>query len=178
MMSKLRSRLRQVRILWRRFRYGAVNVHPTSYLGAGCIIDRSLVMGPYGYIGPGAIIPVGVVMGKYVMIGPGLLITGDDHRFDKVGEAVIFSGRPEQRECIIEDDVWIGARVIILKGTRIGRGAVIAAGAIVVKDVEPYTIVGGVPARIIGRRFNDEEAQQHDAFLAEPARQGEYAARL
>jgi acetyltransferase-like isoleucine patch superfamily enzyme len=123
-------------------------------------------------------IPAGVVMGKYVMIGPGLLITGDDHRFDKVGEAVIFSGRPEQRECIIEDDVWIGARAILLKGTRIRRGAVVAAGAVVVKDVDPYTIVGGVPARVIGQRFDQEEARQHDAFLAEPAREGEYAARL
>jgi acetyltransferase-like isoleucine patch superfamily enzyme len=83
-----------------------------------------------------------------------------------------------QRECIIEDDVWIGARAIILKGTRIGRGSVIAAGAVVVKDVEAYTIVGGVPARVLGQRFNKEEARQHDAFLAEPAREGEYAARL
>lgn len=123
-------------------------------------------------------IPPGVVMGKYVMIGPDLLITGDDHRFDKVGEAIIFSGRPAQRECIIHDDVWIGARVTILKGTCIGRGSVIAAGALVVKDVEPYTIVGGVPARVIGKRFDTEEARQHDVFLAEGAREGEYASRL
>lgn len=177
-MRKLRFRLRKIRIAWRRFRYGTVDVHPTSYLGAGCSLDRSLVMGPYGYIGPGAMIPAGVTMGKYVMIGPGLLIAGDDHRFDKVGEAVIFSGRPVQRDCIIEDDVWIGARAIILKGTRIGRGAVIAAGAVVVKDVDPYTIVGGVPARVIGQRFTAEEARQHDDFLAEPAREGEYAARM
>ena len=177
-MGKFRLRLRQLRIAWRRFRYGTAYVHSTSYLGPECSLHRSLVMGPYGYIGPGAMLPEGVVMGKYVMIGPGLLITGDDHRFDKVGEAVIFSGRPTQRNCIIEDDVWIGARVIILKGTRIGRGAIIAAGAVVVKDVDPYTIVGGVPARVIGQRFNEEDALQHDAFLAGPAKEGEYAARL
>jgi acetyltransferase-like isoleucine patch superfamily enzyme len=177
-MGKLRSRLRNILIAWRRFRYRTRHVHPTSYLGPASSLDRSLVMGPYGYIGPGAMIPPGVVMGKYVMIGPDLIITGDDHRFDQVGEAVIFSGRPVQRECIIEDDVWIGARAIILKGTRIGRGSVIAAGAVVVKDVEAYTIVGGVPARVLGQRFNKEEARQHDAFLAEPAREGEYAARL
>lgn len=177
-MSELRSYLRRLRMAWRRFRYGMQRVHPTSYLGSGCSLHRSLVMGPYGYIGPGAMIPAGVVMGKYVMIGPELLITGDDHRFDAVGEAIIFSGRPPQRECIIEDDVWIGARAIILKGTRIGRGAVIAAGAVVVKDVAPYTIVGGVPARVIGHRFTSPEARLHDAFLAEPAREAVYAARL
>ena len=178
MTGKFRLLLRRLRIAWRRLSYGMASVHPTSYLGAGCSLDRSLVMGPYGYIGPGAMIPAGVVMGKYVMIGPGLLIAGDDHRFDKVGEAIIFSGRPTQRGCIIEDDVWIGARVIILKGTHIGRGAVIAAGAVVVRDVAPYTIVGGVPARVIGQRFNEEDARKHDVFLAGPAREGEYAARL
>lgn len=117
-------------------------------------------------------------MGKYVMIGPSLLITGDDHRFDIVGEAVIFSGRPEQRDLVIEDDVWIGARTTILKGVCIGRGAVVAAGAVVTKDVDPYSIVGGVPARLIGRRFDGEDAKRHDEFLALAAREGEYATRM
>lgn len=163
---------------WRRLRHRVSRVHPTCYIGPHCAVDRSLVMGPYGYIGPGANIPVGVIMGKYVMIGPELLITGDDHRFDRVGEAIIFSGRPELRECIIEDDVWIGARVIILRGVRIGRGAVIAAGAVVAKDVDPYAIVGGVPAQPIGRRFENENARRHDVFLSMPPREGEYAGRL
>jgi maltose O-acetyltransferase len=50
---------------------------------------------------------------------------------------------------VIEDDVWLAARVTVLKGVRIGRGAVVAAGAVVTKDVPPCTLVGGVPARII-----------------------------
>lgn len=56
----------------------------------------------------------------------------------------------------LEDDVWIGQRATILDGVRIGQGAAVAAGALVTKDVEPYTIVGGVPARIIRKRFDDE----------------------
>ena len=63
---------------------------------------------------------------------------------------------------IIGNDVWIGARAMILSGVKIGDGAVIAAGAVVVKDVEPYTIVGGVPAKPIRKRFTDE---QIDAFI-------------
>lgn len=58
---------------------------------------------------------------------------------------------------IIGNDVWIGARAIILSGVNIGDGAVIAAGAVVTKDVEPYTIVGGVPAKPIRKRFTDEQ---------------------
>jgi acetyltransferase-like isoleucine patch superfamily enzyme len=113
-------------------------------------------------------------MGNYVMIGPSLLITGNDHRFDQPGSAVIFSGRPAPETCVIEDDVWFGARVTILMGIRVGRGAIVAAGAVVTRDVPPYTIVGGVPARPIRRRFDDEDARIHDAYLALPAHQGDF----
>lgn len=173
-MSSLRHTLRQARIAWRRLRYRAWKVHPTSYLAKNCSIHQSLRMGAYGYIGPGAVVPSGVEMGNYVMIGPELLITGIDHRFDEPGVAVIFSGRPAPQDCVIEDDVWIGARAILLKGVRIGRGAVVAAGAVVTKDVPPYTIVGGVPARPIRQRFDEAERKQHDAYLAQPPHEGTY----
>lgn len=58
----------------------------------------------------------------------------------------------DQKGIVIEDDVWIGTGVRILDGVRIGTGSIIAAGAVVVKDVAPFTIVGGVPARVIGQR--------------------------
>lgn len=61
------------------------------------------------------------------------------------------------QKTIIGNDVWIGARAIIISGVKIGDGAVIAAGAVVTKDVEPYTIVGGVPAKPIRKRFTDEQ---------------------
>jgi acetyltransferase-like isoleucine patch superfamily enzyme len=112
------------------------------------------------------------------MIGPELLITGADHRFDEPGVAVIFSGRPEPEACVIEDDVWIGARVTVLKGVRIGRGAIVAAGALVSRDVPPYTIVGGVPARPIRLRFDEEQQKIHDAYLALPPHEGRYCEQM
>lgn len=62
----------------------------------------------------------------------------------------------ESKGVIIENDVWIGLRAIILDGVNIGSGAIIAAGAIVTKDVPPYSIVGGVPAKVIKQRFNEQ----------------------
>ena len=77
----------------------------------------------------------------------------DRQRFDEASKCV--EGR---YSVVIGDDVWIGAGAAILGGVRIGTGAVIAAGAVVTHDVPPYAIVGGVPAKAIGKRFDDELA--------------------
>jgi acetyltransferase-like isoleucine patch superfamily enzyme len=66
---------------------------------------------------------------------------------------------------IIEDDVWVGYGAIVLSGVRIGRGAIIAAGSVVTRDVEPYSIVAGNPARSVGSRFNAEEVVSHELAL-------------
>ncbi len=79
----------------------------------------------------------------------------------------VIEKRPEDdQDVIIDDDVWVGSGAIILKGVRVGRGSIIAAGAVVNKDVPPYSIVGGVPARKIGTRFgNVETILKHEASL-------------
>ena len=62
----------------------------------------------------------------------------------------------ENKPIVIEDDVWIGARVTVLGGVTIGRGAIVAAGAVVTKNVAPYSIVAGVPAKPLKMRFDEE----------------------
>ena len=110
------------------------------------------------------------IIGSHVMFGPNVTIVTGDHRTDVIGKYMTdlkdSDKRPEDdEEVVIEDDVWIGNGAIILKSVKIGRGAVIAAGAVVTKDVEPYSIVGGVPAKAIGTRFDEEQIREHEKML-------------
>lgn len=99
--------------------------------------------------------PQGIHVGNYVMIGPRCFFTSVQHSFADHKIPMIF--QPVQTsEIVIEDDVWIGANVTVLGGVHIGRGAVIAAGAVVNKDVPAYGIVGGVPAKLIKHRFAED----------------------
>jgi acetyltransferase-like isoleucine patch superfamily enzyme len=164
----VRPYLRSIKIVLQHFLYRLKNVHSTTYIASGSRFSRDLVMGAHGYIGPGSRFSPGVKIGRYVMIGPEVLIVGDDHIYDKPGTPVIFSGRPENRKStVINDDVWIASRVLILSGVTIGQGAIIGAGALVTKDVEPYSVVVGSPAKHLRYRFTEEERILHDKALAQ-----------
>lgn len=91
-------------------------------------------------------------IGNDVMMGPDVMIFHADHVMSRRDIAMRLQGDSVSKTVIIGDDVWIGARVIILKGVYVGKGAVIAAGAILTKDVPEYAIVGGVPAKVIKYR--------------------------
>ena len=108
-------------------------------------------------------------IGNYCSIGPEVLfVPSADHYTDRI------STFPFRAKCIspdalegigkgdivVEDDVWIGCRVTVLSGVRIGQGSVVAAGSVVTKDVPPYAIVGGVPARVIKYRFEPEMIEE------------------
>lgn len=138
-------------------------------------VPRDLIMGAYSYLGPGADLRGTLHIGKYVMVASKVSLIGQDHIYDELGVPVIFSGRPVPRITVIEDDVWVGQSVCIKSGIRIGRGAIVAFGSIVTKDVPPYAIVGGNPARIIKMRFSEEQQTQHDQMLRKPAQRGCYA---
>lgn len=104
-----------------------------------------------------------ITIGNDALIGPYVLVHSGDHRFDDT-EVPIQKQSHETAPIHIGDDVWIeGAHAVILRGIDIGREAVIAAGALVNRDVEPYAIVAGIPARKIGDRRNREARRTPEA---------------
>jgi acetyltransferase-like isoleucine patch superfamily enzyme len=93
----------------------------------------------------------GVRIGNGVRIGHRTSILSSDHRIDQPGVPFTQAGLVAA-ETVIEDNVFIGANVTILMGVRIGTGSVVAAGSVVTRNVEPFTVVGGVPAKVLQRR--------------------------
>ena len=128
-------------------------------------------------IGDGTSIPKGstfyctnapLTIGKKVIFGPKPTIITGDHRIDIQGKYIIDITDDEKLPendlpVTIEDGCWIGANVTILKGVTIGHDSVVAAGSVVTKSCEPYSIIGGVPAKLIRRRFTDEEMKENEA---------------
>lgn len=130
-------------------------------------------------VGDGTLIPKGstifcteapLTIGKKVVFGPNPTIITGDHRTDVIGQYIldVTEKLPENDAHVtIEDDVWCGANVTILKGVTIGRGSVIAAGAVVNKSFPPYSIIGGVPAKLLKTRFTPEEIAEHERMIAQ-----------
>jgi acetyltransferase-like isoleucine patch superfamily enzyme len=169
--------VRRVQSLWSRLRYRAPGIHNTAFVARGGLISRDIVVGPYGFIGPECIVWPKVSVGAYSMFGPRVMIVGDDHVFDIPGRPITFSGRPGLRPTRVGRDVWVGCGSIVLAGVSIGDGAIVAAGSVVTKDIEPYVIVGGCPARIIRARFSDQTSiQKHERMLAQEPAAGRFCA--
>lgn len=123
-----------------------INRH--AYFGNG----KNMIMGDYSGLGADCIVPNNLIIGRYVMIAPRVFIADNNHKYDNIDIPMCFQGKTENEQTCIGDDVWIGTNVIITPGKNIGNGSILAAGAVITKDVEPYTIVGGNPAKIIKRR--------------------------
>ena len=135
-------------------------------------------------VGDGTSIPKGstfycteapLTIGRKVIFGPKPTIITGDHRIDLIGKYIIDVTVDEKlpendAPVVIEDDVWCGANVTILKGVTIGRGSVVAAGAVVTQSFPPYSIIGGVPAKLLKKRFTEEEIRAHESALRERQR--------
>lgn len=109
-----------------------------------------------------------LTIGNKVVFGPAPTIVTGNHRIDVVGKFIVDSHEKlfeNDKEVIIEDDIWVGANVTILMGVTVGRGCVIAAGSVVNKSCPPYSIIGGVPAKILKYRFNIDEIIKHEMLL-------------
>lgn len=146
------------------------------HIGKGCRLwaPNFMRIGDHVYIGKQVHIETNCVIGNYCLIANRVAIIGrDDHDFSAVGYPVRYSpwiGSQQKSSSnsavIIGDDVWVGYGVILLTGVSVGKGAIIAAGSVVTKDVSEYTIVAGVPAKVIGKRFpNDEIIVKHELAI-------------
>lgn len=99
----------------------------------------------------------GLRIGNRVGIGPGVRIITSSHREEGPGVPILFSNL-EFREVVVEDDCDIGVGAIILPGVTVGRGSLVGAGAVVTEHVEPWSVVAGVPARLLRRRTDRDTA--------------------
>lgn len=152
--------------LYIRYIYGLKNVHKTFNIGGRCTISKDFKANEYSYVGSNCLIYPGVSIGRYTMLAQNVQIIGADHNYKIPGTPTTFSGRLELKPTQIGRDVWIGANSIIFTGVSIGDGVIIGAGSIVTKNVEPYSIYAGVPAKFVKQRFSsDMDILKHNRML-------------
>lgn len=156
-LSKLPSSMAVGGKIYRSLRGYAVR-HFISHCGTNVNIENhakvssKVSLGNNSGIGIGAIVDGKVVIGDNVMMGRECIILSRNHAFARTDVPMMEQGFQEEKPVFIGNDVWIGHRVTILPGCRIGDGVIIGAGAVVTGEIPPYTIVGGVPAKVIRKR--------------------------
>ena len=161
--------LRKLHMLFTRNLFRSIG-HDVLYFHDSYFTFNKISIGAGTYIGPAAYFSTEsyIDIGKKVVFGPEVYILGGNHDFSQVGVYIAdvkIKAPGNDLPVTIHDDVWIGARATILQGVTVGRGAVIGAGSVVTKDVLPYHIVAGVPAKKISVRFSSEQIELHERKL-------------
>lgn len=126
-----------------------VNIEKNAYF------TPELVVGDDSGVGVKSEIYGPVTIGKHVMMGPEVIIYTGGHAFSRTDIPIQHQGNAPVRSVEIGDDCWIGRRVMIMPGVKIGKGCVIGAGAVVTKDIPPYSVAAGVPARVVRSRLTE-----------------------
>jgi len=122
--------------------YQGVFVNPC---GTWITIGNNTHFAPYGVLyGP-------LTIGNNVAVAAHVVFASVGHGYDRIDTPMV-EQKVNKKEIIVEDDVWIGANAVIIGGVRIGAHSIVGAGAVVTHDVEPYSVVGGTPARLIRKR--------------------------
>ncbi|CAM3572718.1 acyltransferase [Zobellia roscoffensis] len=167
MIKRVFVKLRDVfltKVKWRKFTFGK-NFH----CGRGVFLwaKDTLTIGDNFYIGKYSIIETNALIGNNVIFANHVSIVGKfDHHYQEIGVPIRLASQIRDADynwkgsnqlTVVEDDVWVGLGAIILSGVKIGQGSIVAAGSVVTKDVKPYSIYGGNPARKISDRFECKE---------------------
>ncbi|NLW32506.1 MAG: acyltransferase [Fibrobacter sp.] len=155
-------------------KYRNISFGKAPYIGRSVYMwsRNSIKIGDYFYIGKYSQIECDAEIGNYVMFGNRVALVGRyDHKYTEIGVPIRFASKIRDRDynwkgldqkVVISDDVWVGYGSIILSGVHIGQGSIIAAGSVVTKNVEAYSVYAGVPAKKIGDRFDSEnEKKEH-----------------
>lgn len=132
----------------------SINISSGFFCGKGCSMSRGCLVsiGENFYMGNRCNIGASITIGRDVLFASNVAVVGGDHRIDGIDVPIRLAGREPELMTVIEDNVWIGHGAIIMRGIRVHQGAVIAAGAVVTRDVDSNQVVGGNPAKIIRLR--------------------------
>lgn len=157
-----------------KVKWGKYQIGKNFHAGRGVFLwaKSQLKIGDNFYIGKYSIIECDATIGDNVIIANHVSLVGRyDHHYQEIGKPIRlarqirdknYNWKGLESEIIIEDDVWVGIGSIILSGINIGTGSIIAAGSVVTKNVEPYSIYGGNPAKKIANRFDsDKDLKTH-----------------
>ena len=166
-----RAAMRGLMRAWLKRRFGSFG-HGSSYDPLTSVVagyenirlGRNVFIGPHAYLSADG---VRIDIGDDTVIGPGLYLIAGDHEFAIPGVLFHTSPRGRNEPIRIGCNVWIGARATVLKGVTVGDGAIVAAGSVVTRDVKPFAVVAGVPARFRRWRFAENERRAHEGFLRE-----------
>lgn len=160
-----------------RIKYRSYQIGKNFHAGRHIILwaKNEIVIGKNFYLGRYSQIECDAIIGNNVIFGNCVALVGRyDHNYQQVGiptrlasqiRDTDYNWKGLDSKVIIEDDVWVGYGAIILIGVKIGKGSVIAAGSVVTKDIEPYSIVGGNPTKFIKYRFTKDEINQHESLM-------------
>lgn len=172
--------------VFRRIRIWALLSGKRSFvtLGKGCHVGANarlwapdhIFVGDNVYLGKDLFVEANISVGDNCLIANQVAFVGKhDHDFKEIGVPVRFStwigdvsptDPLRKQEISVGEDVWIGFRSTLLTGVSVGKGAIIAAGSLVVSDVRPYSIVAGVPAKEVGKRFDKDERVRHEWIIS------------
>lgn len=158
---------------WKEYSFGK-NFHAgrSVFLYA----KNNICIGDNFYIGRFSQIECDADIGNNVLFANNVALVGRyDHHYEQIGTPIRLASQIRDKDynwkgldskVVVEDDVWIGYGSIIMSGIRIGKGAIVAAGSVVVKDVDSYTIVGGNPAKFIKMRFKESDIGLHEKKIS------------